>query len=215
MNPLITQINVLLKNQDFEYAVCGGYAIDLFLGVESRLHGDIDILAYWTDRNKIIEYMWTQGFEVYEMLGDKMVHHITDVNNQFIKKRNIFCIKDGCEFVRLKATGETNIYFVELTPTIQVKLNFIEILFNDKTDEHFLYARNHNIKRDLGKAILYVEDVPYLAPELCLLYKSTDTERKSYQHDYDLSMQKMTYEQKEWLFNSLKIIYPTGHLWTI
>jgi|GEM_PF-1684370 len=59
MNLLITQTNDLLNNQGFQYAFCGGFAVDLFLGCESRPHGDINILAYWKDRNKIIEYNTT------------------------------------------------------------------------------------------------------------------------------------------------------------
>lgn len=215
MNLLISQANDLLINQGFEYAFCGGYAVDLFLGCESRPHGDIDILAYWKDRNKIIEYMWTQGYCVYEMLGEGKAHHITDINNQFIKKRNILCIKEDCDFVKLTETTEKDIYIVEIIPAIQSKLNFIEFLFNDRTDEHFLYARNHNIKRELNKSILYEDNIPYLAPEICLLYKSTDTERKGYQQDYDLSIQKMNTEQKQWLNNALEVIYPDGHKWMV
>ncbi len=213
MNELITQTNDLLNNQGFEYAFCGGYAVDLFLGCESRPHGDIDILAYWKDRNKIIEYMWTQGYCVYEMLGEGKAHHITDINNQFIKKRNIFCIKEDCDFIRLTETTEQDVYIVEIIPAIQRKLNFIEFLFNDRTDEQFLYARNHNIKRALNKSILYADNIPYLAPEICLLYKSTDTERKGYQQDYDLSIQKMNNKQRKWLREALSELFPNGHKW--
>lgn len=34
MNQLIRQANELLQNQGLEYAFCGGWAIDLFLGKE-------------------------------------------------------------------------------------------------------------------------------------------------------------------------------------
>ncbi len=81
MNPLIPESNHLLSKGNFEYAICGGFAIDLFLGYESRKHGDIDILAYWKDRDKIIDYMKALGFEVYEMLGEGKAHHITDVKS--------------------------------------------------------------------------------------------------------------------------------------
>ncbi len=82
MNTLILQANEILRNQQFEYAFCGGYAFDLFLGFESRTHGDIDISAYWKDNNNIIEYMWELDFLVYEMLGEGKAHHITDIENQ-------------------------------------------------------------------------------------------------------------------------------------
>ena len=46
MNKLVTEAHELLKNGGFEYAFCGGQALDLFLGYESRVHGDIDICAF-------------------------------------------------------------------------------------------------------------------------------------------------------------------------
>ena len=101
MNALVKQANELLQGQPFEYAVCCGMAIDMFLGYESRRHGDIDILAFYPDRDKIIKYMQSIGYEVYEMLGGGKCHHITDTENQLIAKNNIFCTKGNCELVHL------------------------------------------------------------------------------------------------------------------
>lgn len=43
MNQLLEQADRMLKGHGFDYAFCGGFAIDLFLGYESRSHGDIAI----------------------------------------------------------------------------------------------------------------------------------------------------------------------------
>lgn len=67
--------------------------------------------------------------------------------------------------------------------------------------------------RELNKVILYENDLSYLAPELLLLYKSTDTERAGYQQDFDLAYSKMNNEQKEWLNNALRVMNPDGHKW--
>ncbi len=215
MNTLLEKAVKLLKGQNFEYAICGGFAIDLFLGYESRKHGDIDILAYWKDRNSIILYMQSMGYKVYEMLGGGLAHHITDINVQEYKKRNIFCVTNDCELVKITPTDETEINSIEFFHIGQTKLNFVEILFNNKDETDFLYARNTEVKRKLSKAILHNNDIPYLAPELLLLYKSTDTEREGYQQDFDLAFCRMNEEQKDWLNNSLKIMYPDGHKWLL
>ena len=47
---LVMQANQLLQAGDFEYAIGGGQAIDLFLGYESRMHGDIDVIAFLKER---------------------------------------------------------------------------------------------------------------------------------------------------------------------
>ena len=213
MNTLIIEANDLLKDGDFEYAFCGGQAVDLFLGYQSRTHGDIDICAFWNDRDRIISFMQSQGFQVYEMLGGGRAHRITDISNQMYEKRNIFCFKEGCPLLKLYPPDENDCCWLEFFHVGQTELDFIEFLFNDKTSSHFEYARDREIKRELDKALLMREGVPYMSPELCLLYKSTDTEREGYQQDFELAYEAMNSGQRDWLKNALIKLYPQGHKW--
>lgn len=215
MNFLINQADDLLKNHGFEYAFCGGWAIDLFVGAITRKHSDIDILAYWSQRDMIIQYMQSLDFVVYEMLGNRKAHQITNIHHQIKSKRNIFCCKVDCELVKLSNSDEDEIFFIDFNLLGQTKLNFIEFLFNEKTDAELLYARNHSIRQPLCDAILYNNELPYLSPEMCLLYKSTDIEREGYQSDYAVSLSKMSKRQRQWLDNALKVMYPSGHKWRI
>lgn len=75
------------------------------------------------------------------------------------------------------------------------------------------YARNDKVRQALSEAILYRENVPYLSPEMCLLYKSTDTEREGYQSDYDNAVAGMDQGQRRWLDDALRVVYPEGHKW--
>ena len=95
----------------------------------------------------------------------------------------------------------------------QTELDFIEILFNDKTETHFEYARDREIKREIEKAVLFADGVPYLAPELCLLYKSTDADREGYQQDFELAFREMDGEQRAWFSAAMKKAFPQGHRW--
>ena len=213
MNYLIISANNLLKQGQFPYAFCGGYAIELFVNNKIRTHGDIDVAAFWEDRDKIILYMQSLDWQVYEMCGNGVAHHITDVKNQLKTKRNIFCVKDNCEIVKLTPLEESDMYNLDFDHSGQNKLNFIEILFNSKDENNFLYARNNQIKLPLLNAILYQENIPYLAPEIVLLYKSTDTKREGYQLDFDTAITSMNSGQKDWLKNALTQTNPTGHEW--
>ena len=67
MNHLLLECNNLLKPGGFDYAFCGGFAIELFLDKTVREHGDIDISAYWDERDEIILFMQSLGWEVYEL----------------------------------------------------------------------------------------------------------------------------------------------------
>ena len=213
MNYLIQKVNALLKGCGFDYAVCGGYAIELFINKEIRSHGDIDLSAFWNERDKIIMFMQSLGWSVYELCGGGKAHHITDVANQIKNKRNIFCMTVECGIVSLTPTEEPDMYFVDFDHQGQRDLTFIEFLFNDAVNGNFLYARNHDISLPLEQAILTVEGVRYLAPEIVLLYKSTETEHEGYQLDFDLAIKAMTDTQKKWLYDALAMMNPNGHKW--
>lgn len=213
MNHLIEEVNALLQGQDFSYAICGGFALDLFLGFESRVHGDIDVLAFWEDRETIITYMQSNGFCVYEMLGGGKVHRITDIRTQEKLRKNIFCCTEDCELVRLYDTEENDVFWFDFQHTGLSKLNYIEFLFNEKTEDEFVYVRDHRVKRGLEKAILVKDGVPYLAPELCLLFKSTDIEREGYQQDFELTVDKLSLEQRTWFEKAMGLLYQEGHKW--
>lgn len=213
MNRLVAEANALLKGQGFSYAVCGGFALDLFLGYETRTHGDIDILAFWEDRETIITYMQSKGYIVYEMLGGGKVHRITDIKMQEKLRKNIFCCTEDCELVRLYDTDEADVYWLDFQHTGLTKLNYIEFLFNEKTEEEFVYARDERVRRGMANEILETDGVPYLAPELCLLFKSTDIEREGYQQDFELTVGKLSAEQRTWFEKSMELLYPEGHKW--
>lgn len=213
LNELMKEVNEFLSRGNFEYAICGGYAVDLFLNRNVRRHSDIDVSAYWRDRDQIIVFMQSWGFRVYEMCGGGIAHHITDLHDQIKAKRNIFCFKDECDLVKLSPTEAKGMYRIEFDHRGQTKLDFIEFLFNNRTEDSFLYARNENIYFPLNQAILNRDGIPYLAPEPVLLYKSTDTQREENQRDFDATMDHMSDEQKDRLFAALKTIYPSGHKW--
>jgi hypothetical protein len=210
---LILEADKLLKPGGFEYAFCGGFAIEMFLNRTIRKHGDVDVTAFWQDRDKIILYMQSLGWDVYEMCGGGIAHHITDVKNQTRAKRNIFCFKNGCSLVTLSLQGEMDMVYLDFDHSGQTKLDFIEFLFNKRNDNYILYARNENIVLPISKATMIRDGIPYLTPELILLYKSTDTERDGYQQDFDSAMTEMSAEQKGWLQAALKVMNPTGHKW--
>ena len=213
MDHLLLECNDLLKRGGFDYAFCGGFAIELFLDKTVREHGDIDISAYWDERDNIILFMQSLGWEVYELCGGGMAHHITNVAHQMRIKRNIFCMTDACDMVSLTPADKPDMFLVDFDSKGQEKLAFIEFLFNDKSDNYFLYARNHDVSLSLSQAILSRRGIKYLAPEIVLLYKSTDTVRKGYQLDYDMAMAAMTEKQIKWLRDAIKIMNPEGHKW--
>jgi len=213
MNELISEAKRFLQNMQVDYAFCGGYAIELFLNRELRTHGDIDVSVYWDERDFIIDYMKNDGWKVYEMCGNGVAHQIIGTDNQLKLKRNIFCIRDSCTLVNIEPKSEKDMYIIDFDHSGQTRFDFIEFLFNSKTGADFCYARDTEITRPLVIAKRFNNGIPYLAPEIVLLYKSTDIMREGYQLDFETAIDEMSKEQKSWLKNALIKTNPFGHPW--
>lgn len=196
---------------DIQYAICGGSAIDIFVGYKTRPHKDLDVAVFYHDRDKIIQYMLNDHWTIYEPCGGELLHKINNIEEQLRIKSNIWCLKqDNPHYMFIEK--EKNMFTVSFDGSEQTKLDFIEYLFNKHDDTHFLYARNNNVKRELKRAIMKTKGINYLAPELVLLYKSTSMNNEN-QHDFKHTLPKMNENQRIWLKNALQFMYPNGHEW--
>ena len=54
MNQLLLKANDFINKVNIPWAICGGFALDLFLEKEIRTHSDIDICVFEKDRERII-----------------------------------------------------------------------------------------------------------------------------------------------------------------
>jgi len=65
MIKIISECNDFFKNCGFTYAVCGGWALELFANKKIRTHADVDISIFDEDRKNIVEFMMNKGWNVY------------------------------------------------------------------------------------------------------------------------------------------------------
>ena len=209
---LIYQLNAFMAGIGLDYALCGGHAIDLYLGKKTRPHKDLDVAVYREDRDKIIQYMLNENWDIYEPCGAGFLHKINDISSQKYVKDNIWCVKSYNQNYKF-TEYEKDMYTVCFNNSEQTELDYIEFLFNTRADGNFLYRRNHNIKMSLENAILKINAVPCLAPEIVLLYKSTAPDNADYQLDFENALKKMNEEQSAWLKKALSIMFPCGHKW--
>lgn len=211
MNQLLSNANDFLSHGGFEYAICGGFALDLFTNTDMRIHSDIDVSVFEKDKNKIYLFMKKNKWNIYEFCGQGIVYLITSAND-CQSNRNFMCVKDNCEIVKFFPCDRgDNYFFHEFFDTGIKSFNYIEFLFNESKNNDFIF--NSDISREMSKAILKRNNIPYLSPELVLLYKSENFERKWYQYDYEKTIAEMNSEQRNWFIGSLDILYPNGHIW--
>ncbi len=219
---MIRELNDYLAKADIDWAICGGDAIDMFVGKQTRDHKDIDVAVFWDEREQLLTYLLQGNWRIFEP-ENGLLREVTNLQNDYRKKDNLWCILNSSSAYYIEK-DHGDFYQITTSRKQQVSLDFIEFLFNDRDGNSFLYKRNHNIK--LGNAILHdFNGIPFLAPEMVLLYKSVftrylDSSRPEdismvncYRHDFNMSLPLLTIEQKYWLKNALLVCYPDGHEW--
>jgi hypothetical protein len=172
----------IMQSFNKPWAIAGGWSIDLFLGKVTREHDDIEIAIYRNDQSAIQAYLDGWNF--------------TKVHNRKVLpwERNEFLALPIHETYAEKANEK------------------IEILMNEVDRGYWLYRRDTRVKREIDKAFLTTNSgIPYLSPEIALLYKSKYPRPKD-EFDFRNIYHYMSMEQKQWLQESLKLIY-TEHSW--
>ncbi|WP_171654160.1 nucleotidyltransferase domain-containing protein [Paenibacillus foliorum] len=215
MELLISHARTFFENHSFDWSVCGGGAIDLFLGKQTRIHKDLDIAVFWEDRNSIIALMLAAGWRVFEACGGGVIHELFDKQQIPYEKRNLFCFTANEYRCRLKPSGD-DMYRFGFEKKGQNDFTYVEFLFNQRDDKYFYLPGDGNVKRKLNMALLQSNGVPYLALEIVLFYKSSyldGPDTFDHNQDFDHTLPFLDEEQKQWLRKSLEKKYTNGHVW--
>ena len=170
------------------WAVCGGWAIDLFLNCVTRPHKDVDFVVLRNDQLIAQEYLLSHGWTLEKAInGQLFPWQIGEWID--LPVHTIWCNKP-------KASPD-----------------FIELLFNEVDDTDFLFRRNTSITLPIEKMIISSPSgIPILAPEIVLLYKSADTEDLSAASDFKNVIPTLSSESCDWLAGALGKLY-VNHIW--
>jgi len=162
----------------FTWFIAGGWAIDLFLGRETRLHEDIEIGIYRNSQMKLYKYFEKQN-KYY-------------INNKSLIGKHIKT-EWNKEYLRLPI-HEIYVEYKDLE---------IEILLNERDEENWVYRRNEKIKLNEKLAIKLTRDeIPYLSPEIVLLFKTKEMRDKDIE-DFNNAVPEMDISQVKWLIESI------------
>ncbi|WP_232697497.1 nucleotidyltransferase domain-containing protein [Brevibacillus daliensis] len=172
-----TSIFTIMQDFDKPWAIAGGWSIDLFLGKTTRKHDDIEIIVFRNGQKNIQEYL--SGWSFMKVV-----------------KGN------------LETWKKDERLYLPIHETYAERLNEkIEILLNESEGKNWIYRRDTRIHRELSKTILRTKSgIPYLSPEITLLFKSKGTRLKD-EMDFENTYSELGFEQSEWLRDSLKVVY--------
>lgn len=134
-----------MRHYDAPWAIAGGWAIDLFLGRRTRQHADVDIAILRSDQRLLWTAMQPRAAEYVEEGVVRAWHQDTWLALPIHELYVTTAAGDRCEILLNEhdtATGE------------------------------WVYRRDARVRRAMSRAIRYAQQVPFLAPEIVLLYKS-------------------------------------------
>lgn len=178
----------LFADYDRPWAVCGGWAVDLYLGRVTRTHKDVDFVVFQSDQLLIQEYLSSRGWRLEKAFDGKVVPwQMGEWIN--LPVHIIWCKNPNC------------------SP------DFVELLFDEADEANFYFRRDPSITLPLEKMIVSsASGIPILAPEIVLLYKSALAEDQSYAEDFRNLLPALHSEARNWFADALEKMYP-GHIW--
>jgi aminoglycoside-2''-adenylyltransferase len=165
--------------------VAGGWALDLFVGYQSRLHKDFDVGILRRDVLEVIAEL--PSWEFFEAKGGVLTK---------------------LEAGKAPRAG-VNSLWGRAADSVRWEL---ELMLDEADDDHWVFRRAPTIRRPLTTAIRHNSDgIPYLAPEIQLLYKAR-APRAQDQTDFVHIAPRLDLDARGWLQDALAKTDP-GHTW--
>lgn len=167
------------------WCIAGGWAIDLFLGRRTREHADVDVAVFRDDQRAVREHL--RGWELRKVVGGERVPW----------EEYEWLALPVHEVHACRAHGEPR---------------ELELLLNERDGDAWVFRRDAAVTLPVSRAIgRGVERIPFLAPEIVLLYKSKDP-RGPDAHDFAVVLPRLGGERRGWLAAALDAVQP-GHPW--
>jgi hypothetical protein len=181
----VSEVSKMMHGFPAQWFVAGGWAIDLFLEFVSRKHEDIEIGIWRHDQNVFRKYLHGWKF----------------------KK-----VDDGYN-TRWEEDEWLELPIHEIVARSKTQPPYdLEVLLQEQVDGQWAYRRNMDILCDAHNVVLRSpHGVPYLAPEIVLLFKAKKNREKD-DLDFAHVREKLESDRKDWLRNALTQ-YDPRHKW--
>jgi hypothetical protein len=179
------QVAALMRGFGPDWFVAGGWAIDLYLGAETRPHADIEIAIFRRDQLALQEHL--DGWLLQKVVDGKLSVWRRD-EWLALPVHEIHCSHETAEPRRL------------------------EVLLNERGGDEWVYRRDERARRPLAACLMLSDSgVRFLCPEVVLLYKSKQPRDKD-EHDFAAIVPRLDAARRRWLRDAIAVSRP-GHRW--
>ncbi|CAG0936921.1 hypothetical protein TFLX_05818 [Thermoflexales bacterium] len=178
-----------LKDYACFWAVSSGWAVDLYLGRVTRVHRDVDVAVSRSEQLALHQHLTNRGWKLLTPFESKLEPWPAHMLLE-LPRHQVLALRDG---------------------------TFMDCLLSDLTNGLWHYRRDPAVVRQLDRAVLSTaQGIPFLAPELVLLFKSKNTsnqkERSQDQFDFEAAFAHLEPERRAWLRWALLATNPE-HPW--
>lgn len=166
------------------WAIAGGWALDLFQGAQTRDHSDVEI--------EIPRREWPL---VLSALGDC----------------RIFSAVDGV-VTALSSPLDVPAQVRQLwIADASLDAWRLDVMLAEGDAQEWVFKRDPSIRAPRTSVTLYRNRIPYLAPEVVLLFKAKATREKDLL-DFERCLPRLDASRREWLRAMIRHVHP-GHPW--
>jgi hypothetical protein len=185
----VAQVAELMSDLSLPWWIAGGWAIDLFLGRQTRTHGDTDVLIRRDDQLRVQRYLMDRGWDLHKTQQPGLKPWPA---GEFQSRPfdDIWCRR------------------AEGSPWV------LQLMLLDTDGDRWVFKRDPRIHGPIETLGLRTSSgIPYLRPEIQLLYKAKRETLVKDQSDFDLAVPQMPGEAQAWLLSHLEKRFPKGHPW--
>jgi len=175
-------IATLFSDFPGRWCIAGGWAIDLFLGHQTREHADVDVLVFHDDLQHLHPFL--AEWELFgASSGELLVWEADSVLSP--GTHDVWCRRNG-------GPWEFQLMVIESTLTA------------------WMYRRDTRLRGPIDDlSLISACGLPFLAPEIQLLYKSR-TPRPKDESDFEAILPMLDQVRRTWLIDALRLTDPTN-----
>lgn len=184
----VSEIVKIFAEIPVTWYIAGGWALDLYCGKQSRKHEDIDVTLLRDEQVTAFQSI-SKEWQLYKAEKGKLARW--EEGEFLTATKDIWVTKDNS------------------SPWA------FQIMLVDVNQDSWIYGREKSICRPRTDVIAKTkEGIPYLKPEIQLLYKGGSSEIREKDHQDFLTVYPLlTPQAREWLKDSLNKQFPEGHVW--
>ncbi|WP_337181721.1 amino acid transporter [Shinella sp.] len=167
------------------WCVVGGWALDLWHGVETRPHEDLEFTILRAD------------FPAFRAVLPDLRLHAADDGKVWPLAEN-----------ETPPAGVAQVWCAD----VAARCWRVDMMLEDGTPETWVYKRDPSIRRPRGEMVRLTEEgIAYLAPEAVLLFKAKHRRDKD-EADFSRALPKLNEAERRWLRACIARAFP-GHAW--